>query len=471
MDQESLVPTLEARASSATARVVVMKFGGTSVRDAAHIRRVVSIIGRDPESSRLVVVSAQAGVTDALTEAIERAQRGGDSNPERLLRRWRGLAADLEVRASERPALEAVIEAVNGRAAELLHGVKLLGECSPRVRDAVVSLGEIVSHALVAAALREIGVIAVAIDPRELVPTDDQHGRAGVDTDALAERAARLVAPHLRAGRVVVTGGFVGAAPSGATTTLGRGGSDLSATVLAAAIGADRVEIWTDVAGLMTADPRVVRGARRLPVVSFDEASELAHFGAKVLHPLTLRPAITRGIPVSVRKTCEPDAEGTAIHAAGVAKTQPSAVLAVVQKRDIAIVSLRSSRMLGSHGFLARVFEVFARHEVAVDVVTTSEVSLSLTVDDVRAIELLEPDLRELGGVTIEHDRALCCLVGHGFLGNPRLLSDALAALDGLSLRMVGLGATDVNLSFVVRSEDADDAVRRLHGRFLEDSR
>jgi aspartate kinase len=268
---------------------------------------------------------------------------------------------------------------------------------------------------------------------------------------------------------VPVTGGFVGATAAGLTTTLGRGGSDLSATLIGVALGVREVQIWTDVDGLMTADPRVVRGARTLESVGFREASELAYFGAKVLHPDTIHPAVADRIPVRVRNTLRPEARGSTIAEPPlVPPPVPGTLLAVAWKSPIAAVSLHSGRMLGAHGFLARVFEVFARWETPVDVVTTSEVSVSLSVDRFEHLDAIRHELEQVAEVKVERDLALVCLVGCQLLEHPELLGAILTTLEGVPLRMFCLGSSDVNLTLVVERARAEEVVRRLHERFLE---
>jgi aspartate kinase len=309
----------------------------------------------------------------------------------------------------------------------------------------------------------------VAIDPREVLRTDDRFGQAVPDREAIARLCAERLRPVIEAGDVPVTAGFVGATEDGLTTTLGRGGSDYSASLIGVALGASEVQIWTDVDGMMTADPRTVPAARTLPRVSFREASELAYFGAKVLHPATIRPAVEKNIPVRVLNTFRPDAPGTVIDETGdSASSAEPRVRAVAWKDGIATVSITSPRMLGAHGYLARVFEVFDRHATPVDVVTTSEVSVSMTVDRPERLGAIASDLSEFCQARIDLGMSLVCLVGEGLLESPQLVADVLAAVHPVTLRMLCLGSSDINLCLVVNEKDAKDVVRRLHARFLE---
>lgn len=457
--------------------MIVMKFGGTSVADAERLAAVGRLVAERRGERPVVVVSALAGVTDRLVEAAAAAEAGDAPRAETVVRELRerhtavltGLAATFAGAARaelarERERQDEDLAALGDR----LHGIALVGECSARSRDAVLCVGELLSHRLAALALAGAGVEAAAVDPRGLVPTDAAFGEARVDRALLAERCRALVAPVVERGAVPVTGGFVGSTSTGLPATLGRGGSDLSATLLGVALDARAVEIWTDVDGMMTADPRLVPDARLLPELSFRAASELAWFGAKVLHPATIKPAVERGIPVHVRNSLRPSSPGTVIRDMDAAELPATGALhAVAWKKGIATVSVSSSDMYGVHGFLARLFAVFDRHRTSVDVVTTSETSVSMTVDRADRLEALVDELAPLGRVEVERDMALVCLVGHLLLEHPALVGSVLAALEGIPLRMFCLGSSDVNLTLVVEGARAEEVVRRLHARFL----
>jgi len=450
-----------------------MKFGGTSLADAKRMRsaarRVAERVGRKP----LVVVSALAGVTDRLVAIARAAEARNQSRSTALLeelgRRHLELLAELAPpSARERAGIERDLEA----SADLARGIALLGECSARTRDALLAQGELLSHRLFVFALAAEGVPAAAIDPRRLVPTDDDHGQATVDRAELARRCSELVVPCLARGLVPVTGGFVGATSEAATTTLGRGGSDLSATLLGVALEASAVEIWTDVDGLMSADPRVVPEARTLREIGFRAASELAFFGANVLHPATIKPAVQRGIPVHVKNSLRPESAGTVVRElAPEERSLTGVVRAVAWKTSVLTISVSSTLMVGVHGFLARLFAVFDRHRTPVDVVTTSETSVSMTIERADRLDAIVRELSELGRVQVARDTALVCLVGERLLDHPELVGAVLSTLAGVPLRMFCLGSSDVNLTLVVESARAEEVVRRLHARFLEPSR
>jgi aspartate kinase len=296
-----------------------------------------------------------------------------------------------------------------------------------------------------------------------VVVTDDRFMKAEPQTDAIAERARTLISPLLREGQVPVMGGFVGATRDGVTTTLGRGGSDYSASLVGAALQADVIEIWTDVDGMLTADPRMVDGARLIERIRFDEASELATFGAKVLHPSTIAPAVQRAIPVYVLNSRRPQGTGTLITAD--APRRP--VSAIAAKSSTTVVKLRSARMLLAPGFLRTVFDVFERHRTSVDVVATSEISVSVTLDDPSNLEALLVDLRALGDVSVERGRGIVAVVGAGLSDDSGAIARAFDAISGTRVHMASLSATGINLTLVLDADQVAPAMKRLHEAFF----
>jgi aspartate kinase len=273
------------------------------------------------------------------------------------------------------------------------------------------------------------------------------------------------VIPLLEAGAVPVLGGFIGATRDGVTTTLGRGGSDWSASLFGALLGVEEIQIWTDVDGMMTIDPRIVSAARVIPEVSFDEAAELAYFGAKVLHPASIRPAVDKGIPVRILNSLSPTAPGTLItRDAGGSEGEPRAI---AFKKGISVVLISQPRMLMAHGFVSKVFEVFARHRTAVDLIATSEVSISLTVDDAASLPAIQNDLAPLGEVRLMHSMAIVSVVGRAFLRRSGLAGRIFQALRDVNIVMISFGASDVNVSFVVAEAEAERAVKGLHQEFF----
>jgi aspartate kinase len=450
---------------------VVMKFGGTSVGDADAIARVVGIVKAARDRSGMppvVIVSAMSGVTDRLLELTESAARRRDAHV------LNGVA-DLSRRHFE--ALERLLPPESGHdvVAEigahlddlraLLKATGILRAASPGAHDAIVSTGELMNSRLVAAALQEGGVPTTWIDARRAIVTDDAHMAAAPLADATREAVAREIVPTVADGRVPVLGGFVGATLHGVTTTLGRGGSDYSAAIIGAALDASEIQIWTDVDGMLTADPRLVAGTRVVAHLSFGEASELAYFGAKVLHPSTILPAVAKDIPVHILNSRRADGCGTMITADPPPADRPLA--AVACKRHVTMVEITSTRMLMAHGFLRRVFEVFERHRTAVDVVTTSEVSVSVTVDDAMRLEAIVAALREFAEVSVEAGLAILCAVGDNLRNDPRIAARVIGALEGFPVRMVSQAASRRNVTIVLRDADLATGMEQLHGEFF----
>jgi aspartate kinase len=450
--------------------MIVMKFGGTSVKDVAAVRRVVQVVGRE-RRPRLVVVSALSKVTDALLEVARTAERG-DATAARqavkaLHRRHEEMAA--LVRTTERRAdLLAAIDALFEELDAIVHALAVVEEVSPRSSDLIVAFGELASSRIVAAALEDGGLPSRWVDARSVLVTDAQHGAAVPDREATDSRLRSVVRPLLADGLVPVVGGFVGATAAGLTTTLGRGGSDYSAALFGAGLEADEIQIWTDVDGMLTADPRVVSGPRVVERLSFDEASELAYFGAKVLHPSTILPAVRLGIPVRILNSQRPDAPGTLI--TRTVSEEGAGPAAIACKRGVTRVDIASTRMLMAYGFLRRVFEVFERFRTPVDVVTTSEVSVSVTVDDTRALDGILGELQAFADVAREDGMAIVCAVGERLRTDAHLATRVLSALEGLPLAMVSQGGSRKNITVVLRDADAPLAMERLHRRFFEDA-
>lgn len=447
--------------------MIVIKFGGTSVGDADAITRAGEIVRGRLVARPLVVVSAMSGVTNALLALAEQAARGhlvGALSAVSALRQRHLDAVGALVPGADGADLAADVSASFDELARLAEALSVFGYLTPRTLDAIAAQGELLSAPVVAGALRARGVDAEVVDPRQLMITDDTFGRAEPQPEAIAEAARERVLPLLREGRLPVTGGFVGATRDGITTTLGRGGSDYSASLLGAALQADAIEIWTDVDGMLTADPRVVPHARLIERIRFDEASELASFGAKVLHPSTITPAVRRGIPVYVYNSRRPDGTGTLI----TADAPRRAVSAVAAKHETTVLKLRSARMLLAHGYLRNVFDVFHRHNTSVDVIATSEVSLSVTLDDATRLDALLADLRAFGDVSVERGRGIVAVVGAGLTDDPSALARAFAALgEGVRVHMATVSATGINLTLVLDAEQVGPAMRRLHDAFF----
>ncbi len=453
-------------------RLVVMKFGGTSVEDAAAIRRTADIVaGRIAAGMQpIVVVSAMARVTDQLLQAATAAGRGEKSAALAasltLRQRHHHAAAEL-LNSAQLIPISALINEHFDALDELLRGLAAVGELTLRTTDIVASYGERLSSALVAGAFFARGIPAVPIDARECIITDNQHTRAIPKDDLIAMRLRQHVLPHAQAGRVAVLGGFIGSTPEGVTTTLGRGGSDFSAALIGGGLHAEAIEIWTDVNGIMTTDPRICPDALRVRTISFEEAAELAYFGAKVLHPATILPAVQKNIPVLVLNSRDAQNEGTRITA--LAPHCRSPFKSIAAKKRLTIIDIVANRMLMSHGYLKAVFEVFDRHKCSVDMVSTSEVSVSLTVDSNERLPEIAADLRQFADVKYEGRKALICMVGENIRGQNGIAGQVFGALKHINLRMISQGASEINMSFMIDEDDVNEAIRSLHSVFFAD--
>ena len=434
--------------------MIVMKFGGTSVRDAAAMDRACRIVADRIDQAPLVVVSAMSGVTSNLLEMSRLAAAGRLSEALSVYNRVRGQHLEM-------------LDSLEGDLEELRATVELAAHdgITPAMEDRIASFGERLSSRIFASRLSPLAP-ATHVDSRRCLITDDRFTRASPMVEETTARLDQIVRPLIAPGSAVVMGGYMGSTLSGETSTLGRGGSDYTATLFGACLGAAEVQIWTDVDGMMTADPRVVPDAWTIRRISFDEAAELAYFGAKVLHPLTLIPALQKGVPVHILNSTRPEGRGTVIATDAPALGSP--VKSFACKRGIAAVTITSSRMLMAHGFLRALFEVFDKHETSVDVVTTSEVTVSLTLDDQSSLNAIVKDLEALGTVQVERGLALVCLVGSNLKDTRGIASKVFGCLDDMNLRMISQGASNINLTFVVGEDCVDTVVRRLHAAFFE---
>ncbi|OHY62960.1 lysine-sensitive aspartokinase 3 [Pluralibacter gergoviae] len=452
--------------TTALSSFVVAKFGGTSVADYDAMNRSADVVLAD-SAVRLVVLSASAGVTNllvALSEGLEATERFVK------LDALRKIQFDILERMQNPLVIREEVE-------RLLDNITTLAEAaslatSAALTDELVSHGELMSTLLFVEILRERGVEAQWFDVRKVMRTNHQFGRAEPDVPALAELATQQLAPRL-AESLVITQGFIGSEDKGRTTTLGRGGSDYTAALLGEALHAGRVDIWTDVPGIYTTDPRIVPAARRIDVIAFEEAAEMATFGAKVLHPATLLPAVRSNIPVFVGSSKEPKAGGTLV----CNKTeQPPLFRALALRRKQTLLTLHSLNMLHSRGFLAEVFGILARHSISVDLITTSEVSVALTLDttgststaDTLLTQALLTELSSLCRVEVEQDLALVALIGNNLVNARGVGKEVFGVLDPFNIRMICYGASSHNLCFLVPGGDAEQVVQKLHHNLFE---
>jgi len=445
---------------------VVAKFGGTSVADYDAMNRSADVVLADPDT-RLVVLSASAGVTNllvALAEGLEASER------QAKLEALHKIQFDILSRLRDPSVISEEIE-------RLLENIITLAEAaslatSTALTDELVSHGELMSTLLFVEVLRERNVQSQWFDVRKVLRTSDRFGRAEPDVTAIAELTTQQLAPRLAEG-IVITQGFIGSEAKGRTTTLGRGGSDYTAALLGEALQASRVDIWTDVPGIYTTDPRVVPAAKRIDVIAFEEAAEMATFGAKVLHPATLMPAVRSDIPVFVGSSKDPKAGGTMV--CNITENPPL-FRALALRRKQTLLTLHSLSMLHSRGFLAEVFSILARHSISVDLVTTSEVNIALTLDttgststgDTLLTQSLLMELSELCRVEVEEDLALVAIIGNELSRASGVGKEVFGVLEPFNIRMICYGASSYNLCFLVPGAEAEQVVQKLHHNLFE---
>ena len=446
--------------------MIVMKFGGTSVESQEAINRVTEIVQRQEHRQPIVVVSAMGKTTNKLLAVAVEAAAGRREQALALVDELREhhLTHGLAVAGSASAELDRFIRTHFEWLDELVKGLSVVGELSPRSMDAIASVGERLSSLVVSFAFRAAGMPAQHIDSRRVIVTDDRFTQALPLLHETYERLEESVKPVAETA-VAVMGGFIGATREGQTTTLGRGGSDYSASIIGAGVRAEEIQIWTDVDGMLTADPRIIPGGHRVKCISFAEAAELAYFGAKVLHPATVVPAVERNIPVLILNSRRPDVEGTRITAE--AAPCRNAVKSISCKRDITVLSIHSTRMLMAHGFMRRIFEIFDRFQTSVDMVATSEVSVSLTVDNGENLEEILAELQQFANVDVEHEQAIVCLVGDNIRHTPGIVGRAFQVLSEKNIRMISQGASRLNLGFVIADGDLRSAVGTLHEEFF----
>lgn len=445
----------------------IIKFGGTSVEGATAFQTAARIVAERINLHPVVVVSAMSGFTDGLLVSVRSAFEGDvqtaiETIDKHIDRHYRVIDALLTGEASR------VRELVQRSRGEIVALLQAGSQATARkaVEDSVVAYGERLSAEMFAAVLNDNNVPAVAVDSRKCIVTDDHYGCAAPLMPETFSSCQQQLFPLVGSSRVPVLGGFVGATQDGDTTTLGRGGSDYTAAIVGAALDADEIQIWTDVPGVLTADPRVAPKARTVPFLSFEEAAELAYFGAKVLHPKTLHPAIERNIHVRICNSRNPNGRSTLVVAT--TEKSPDTVKAIAHKTGVTTVQVTSARMLGAYGFLRALFEIFARHRMAVDVVTTSEVSVSLSLDDTTGLASVIEELEPLGSVTVEEKRAIVCVVGEGLRTTPGIAGRIFSTIRDINVSLISQGASRINLTFAVEESRAAETVMRLHQEFFE---
>lgn len=454
--------------------VVVSKFGGTSMGDASCMLRSAKVAIH--QKSFIVVVSAVSGVTNRLIELAKASQFNPWTDTEKLLSQIRTIhekiGSDLNLKKPLQSELQLLLEELTS----IAKGIHLLKDCSLKAMDTLLGLGERMSSILFVEALasaqnelpqnekRQIEWL----DARLVIKTDDSYGKARPQTEKILAAAQSLLPPSQHAKKIFVTQGFIGSTEEGANTTLGRGGSDYSAAIFAEAVNADILEIWTDVAGIATTDPRLCAEARMIPEISFQEASELATFGAKVLHPSTLVPAIRKNIPVLVASSFAPEKSGTWIKAS--VSEQPL-VRAMALRRQQVLVTLSTPEMLQAPGFLFQIFKVFNDHKISIDAITTSEISVSMTLDNSALLnKKLIQELSQFAEVHIEENLCLVSVIGNNINHTPGLAKKIFDAISDINVRMICLGASKHNFCFLVEEAQGQQAIQRLHRVFVTPS-
>jgi aspartate kinase len=450
--------------------VLVMKFGGTSVGSGQRFRQVADLVRKALADGDvpIVVLSAMSGVTNALIEAAKLAEKRqldkALSQSLIVLDKHEELIAELFSDEKLRMKITKELDPYFTQINILLQGIAYLGELSKRSLDAISGFGELLSSTVFAHYLNDLGQKASWMDARQFIVTDENFGGATPDWEATAQKAKKVFTPLLQEKVIPVMQGYIGATASGISTTLGRGGSDFSASIIGVVLDAAEIQIWTDVDGMMTADPRLVKDASVLSEVSFQEASELAYFGAKILHPLTIKPAVEKKIPVRILNTMRPESRGTLITDNPNIDSAYPHVRSIACKKGLTAIFIHSPRMLMTHGFLAKVFDIFARYETPIDLIATSEVSISLTTDKTEGLDKIVRALEERGDeVKLMRDVAIVSVVGQHFRVQSGIAAKIFGALENINLIMISSGASDVNVNFVISNDDADRAVKQLH--------
>lgn len=444
--------------------MIVLKFGGTSVENGEKIDRVLHIAKSQIDRAPVLISSAMGKTTNLIEEIITYAVLGEKENAYKLIEEIKENHLNIAESFLSGGILESThadIMKLISRFSSLVKGLTLLHECSPRSRDALLSFGELLSTRLIASRAIELGINAELLDSRKFIKTDENFNAAIPQIEKIRIAVAKTIFPEPH--KLIVAQGFIASTDKGVTTTLGRGGSDYSATLIGSALSAQEVQIWTDVDGIMTSDPRYVKGAKTIKSITYSEAGELAFFGANVVHPASIQPAVKQQIPVLVKNSHNPEAVGTAI----LPFVDDRGVKAITGKKSITVVSITSSNMFNAYGFLKNIFTIFDRFKTPVDLISTSEVSVSMTIDNLDKVEDIVGELGEMGTVSVESDKAIICLVGQELWKDSIFVSRVFASLNGTPVRMISLGASDTNLSIVVPEIKMVETIQSLHDEFF----
>ena len=450
--------------------MIVMKFGGTSVEDARAFENVISIVTQQKQRNPVVVLSAIAGATDTLLKASQLAVSNEIEKATLMLNdllvRHVTIAENL---IDSRPVVQHLIFEIRKRFEDLKHlcsGIAILGELSNRSLDTIASTGELMSTLIFAETMKSRKIAAEWVDARKLMITDDHFGSAVPLFKHINKKAVEIVTPYMKESKIIITQGFIGATEKGITTTLGRGGSDYSATIIGAALDAEEIQIWTDVDGILTADPRITSNAKKLKTISYKEAAELAYFGAKVLHPSTIRPAVQKNIPVVVLNSKKPTSTGTTIVLCPAASSVT--VKSIANKKNISVINIQSSRLQNSNTFMGAILDVFNKYNTPIDLVSTSMASVSLTIDTMVYLESIVSELEEFSDVTVYGEKAIVSIVGEKLYTTPGVVDRIFRSLSDIDVTMISHGASDTNVSLVVANDKVEEAVLRVHREFFE---
>lgn len=449
--------------------MIVMKFGGTSVANFEAITRTIFIIGGKLDQKPVVVVSALSKVTDLLYKISDAAAAKNEAETKELLAQLRqrhvDLAAELLAQSVLKDEAVAKVNSICDTLDSIAMAVCSLGELSERNKAIIISKGEYLSSTIIAHAMNAKGIRTKWVDAREMMVTNQSYLKGEPDMNAIAEKVPGVVAQAYEGMDAIITQGFVGVTPEGEPTVLGRGGSDYSASLIGMAIDAERIEIWTDVDGVRTADPRKVQNTKYLEKISFEEAAEMAHFGAKVLHPLTIEPAVKKNIPIYVLNSMNPSGKGTAILRNELIE---DGVKSVSFKESIKVINIFSTRMINTSGFLRRVFEIFSESKVSVDLISTSEANISVTVDAAQNIDPVVKELSEFADVIVDDDKAQVSVIGKNIVRLNGMLKKTFTPLKKCNVYMISQGASFVNISFVVDREELAEVVQDLHDHLFD---
>jgi len=450
--------------------MIVMKFGGTSVADARAIDNAIALVARQKNQHPVVVLSAIAGATDILLKSAELsvAEHLEEATLllNNLLERHVLIAENL---VDSRSAVQQLIFQLRNRFEELKNlsqSIAILGELTKRSLDTIASMGELMSSLIFTEAMKAKGYGVVWVDARTFMITDDHFGNAAPLFNEIDQRAHSVITPHLTSNQIVVTQGYIGSTARRVTTTLGRGGSDYSAAIIGAALNAQEIQIWTDVDGILTADPQITPMAKKLKTISYKEASELAYFGAKVLHPSTIRPAVQKNIPVIVLNSRRPNSTGTRVVAHPPQSTV--SVKSIANKKGITVINVQATRLISANRFMESILDVFDRHHTSVDLVNTSVASASLTISNAESLDAIVPELEQFADVVVFRDKAIVSIIGERLHSTVGVADRIFRSLGDIDVMMISQGASELNISLVIDNHNVVEAVQRLHKEFFE---